>query len=101
MPAKFGLDGGMIPRTVKRMFDERSEAREEAAAETVVMEFRGRKHVVRLVNTSPSGAMVIFSLVPHIGEQVSLDLADRGQVLAMVRWVRDGRIGISFDGAPE
>jgi hypothetical protein len=65
------------------------------------MEFRGRKHVVRLVNTSPSGAMVIFPQVPHIGEQVTLQLLDRGQVFAMVRWVRDGRIGISFDGQPE
>ena len=101
MPAKFGLDGGMIPRTVKRMLDERTEAREEAAAQTAVMEFRGRKHVVRLVNTSPSGAMVIFSLVPHIGERVALQLLDRGQVFAMVRWVRDGRIGIRFDGQLE
>ena len=101
MPSKFSLDGGMIPRSVKRMFDERAEERFEASAEAATMEFRGRKHVVRLVNTSPSGAMVIFSLVPHIGEQVSFELTDRGQVFAMVRWVRDGRIGISFDGAPE
>ena len=101
MPSKFGLDGGMIPRTVKRMLDERTEERFDANAQTVEMDFRGRKHMVRLVNTSPSGAMVIFSLVPHIGEQVSLQLADRGQVFAMVRWVRDGRIGISFDGMPE
>ena len=101
MPSKFSLDGGMIPRTVKRMLDERAEERFEANAETVEMEFRGRKHMVRLVNTSPSGAMVIFSLVPHIGEQVSLELADRGEVIAMVRWVRDGRIGISFDDRPE
>ena len=101
MAAKFSLDGAMIPRTVKRMLDERSEERFPAGSGTAVMEFRGRRHVVRLVNTSPSGAMVIFPLVPHIGEQVSLELADRGQVLAMVRWVRDGRIGISFDGAPE
>jgi len=99
--SKFGLDGGMIPRTVKRMLDERTEERFDANAQTVEMEFRGRKHMVRLVNTSPSGAMVIFSLVPHIGEQVSLQLVDRGQVIAMVRWVRDGRIGISFDGEPE
>jgi hypothetical protein len=91
----------MIPRTVKRMLDERTEERFDANAQTVEMEFRGRKHMVRLVNTSPSGAMVIFSLVPHIGEQVSLQLVDRGQVIAMVRWVRDGRIGISFDGEPE
>ena len=98
MPAKFSLDGGMIPRTVKRMLDERSEERIPAATGTAVMDFRGRKHVVRLLNTSPSGAMVIFSLVPHIGEQVLLQLLDRGQVSARVRWVRDGRVGISFDG---
>ena len=101
MASKFSLDGGMIPRTVKRMLDERSEERFPAGSETVVMEFRGRKHVVRLVNTSPSGAMVIFPLVPHIGEHVSLQLLEQGQVSARVRWVRDGRIGISFDGQRE
>jgi len=51
--AKFNLDGGMIPRTVKRMLDERDEERVAAHSETAVMEYRGRKHVVRLVNTSP------------------------------------------------
>ena len=101
MAASFSLDGGMIPRTVKRRVDERLEERVPVSCRTAVMEFRGRKHVVRLVNTSPSGAMVIFPLVPHIGEQFSLQLHDRGQVDAEVRWVRDGRIGISFDGAGE
>ena len=97
MGAKFSLDGSMIPRTVKRMLDERTEERIPASSQTAVMEFRARKHVVRLVNTSSSGAMVIFSQVPHIGEEVSLQLLDRGQVYAKVRWVRDGRIGISFE----
>lgn len=97
MPGRFSLDGGMIPRSVKRMLDERTEERVEAEAETAVLEYRGRKHVIRLINTSQSGAMVIFSQVPHIGEQVSLQLLDRGQVTAKVRWVRDGRVGISFD----
>jgi hypothetical protein len=45
--------------------------------------------------------MVIFPLVPHIGEQVSLQLLGKGQVSATVRWVRDGRIGISFDDPSE
>jgi hypothetical protein len=99
--AKFSLDGGMIPRTVKRMLDERSEERFPAGPETAVMEFRGRKHEVRLVNASPSGAMVIFPLVPHIGEQVSLQLLEQGHISAKVRWVRDGRIGINFDGQLE
>lgn len=101
MATKFSLDGAMIPRTVKRMLDERSEERLPAGSGTAAMEFRGRRHVVRLVNTSPSGAMVIFPLVPHIGEQVLLQLFDRGQVAARVRWVRDGRIGINFDGQQE
>ena len=101
MAAKFSLDGAMIPRAVKRMFDERAEERFPAGSETAVMEFRRRKHVVRLVNSSPSGAMVIFPLVPHIGEQVSLQLLDRGRISAKVRWVRDGRIGINFDGQTE
>jgi len=95
------LDGGMIPRTVKRMLDERLEEREPASSETAAMSFRGRRHVVRLINTSPSGAMVIFPLVPHIGEQVSLQLIGKGQVSATVRWVRDGRIGVSFDAPSE
>ncbi|MEO8175713.1 MAG: PilZ domain-containing protein [Sphingomicrobium sp.] len=98
MKSKFSLDGGLISRSVKRMLDERGEERVTELSTTGVMEFRGQKHVVRLVNTSPSGAMVIFSKVPHIGEQVSLQLLDRGHVTAKVRWVRDGRIGISLDG---
>ena len=101
MAARYSLDGGMIPRTVKRMLDERAEDRQPANSATAAMDFRGRRHVVRLINTSPSGAMVIFSQVPHIGEQVSLQLLDRGQVSATVRWVRDGRIGINFDDPVE
>ena len=101
MSAKYSLDGGMIPRTVKRMLDERAEERLPADSATAAMDFRHRRHVVRLINTSRSGAMVIFPQVPHIGEQVSLQLLGKGQVSATVRWVRDGRIGISFDDPVE
>ena len=38
------------------------------------------EHEVRLVNLSPSGAMVIFSLIPNIGEPISLMLNGRGRV---------------------
>jgi hypothetical protein len=97
----FNLDGGMIPRAVKRSVDERLEERHAAASGTAVLEFRGRNHVVRLINLSGSGAMVIFPYVPHIGEKLRLQLLDRGQVSAQVRWVRDGRIGLSFAAAAE
>ena len=72
MPGKFGLDGGMIPRTVKRMFDERSEARVPVGSATAVMEIRGRRHVVRLVNASSSGAMIVCPLEPYIDEPLIL-----------------------------
>ena len=95
MGAKFSLDGGMIPRTVKRMFDERGEER-IAESQTAVLQHRGRKHVVRLVNLSSSGAMVIFPLMPHIGEQIMLQLLGRDPIEGHVKWVRDGRIGVNF-----
>lgn len=96
MASGFTLDGGMIPRNAQRRLDERGEVRRPAASATAVLDFRDRKHVVRLVNVSASGAMVIFPYVPHIGEQVGLQLLDHGQVSAQVRWVKDGRIGLSF-----
>jgi hypothetical protein len=91
------LDGGMIPRTAQRTIDERAEARHAALSSTAVLEFRGRKHVVRLVNISSSGAMVIFPHMPNIGERLLIQLLDRGVVSSQVRWVKDGRIGLSFD----
>ena len=96
MASGFFLDGTMIPRSERRTLDERSELRAAAVSNTAVLEVRGRKHVVQLVNISPSGAMVLFPHVPNIGERIPLQLLERGVVIAQVRWVRDGRIGLSF-----
>ena len=96
MASGFFLDGGMIPRSERRSIDERLEERLPAVSSTGVMDFRGRNHVVRLLNLSSSGAMVIFPYVPHIGEKLRLQLLDRGQLTAQVMWVKDGRIGLSF-----
>jgi hypothetical protein len=94
--SSYFLDGSMIPRSQARSIDERAEVRHVSLSSTAVLEFRGRKHVVRLVNVSPSGAMVIFPHAPNIGERLPLQILDRGIVSAQVRWVRDGRIGLSF-----
>lgn len=96
MASSFLLDGGMMPHSETRSIDERAEVRIPAVAGTAVMEFRGRKHVVRLVNVSGCGAMVLFPHIPNIGERLPLQLLDRGSVSAQVRWVKDGRIGLSF-----
>ncbi len=92
----FKLDGGMIPRTVKRMFDQRVEARSDALRQSAVLSFRSEPHIVELVNMSPSGAMIHFNKTPRIGESVTLQLVDRRPISGHVRWVRDGCVGINF-----
>jgi len=94
--SSFTLDGSMIPRQERRTIDERQEPRRAALSNTGVLEFRGRKHVIQLINVSKSGAMVVFPHVPNIGERLPLQLLDHGFVSAQVRWVKDGRIGLSF-----
>ena len=101
MAPGFFLDGSMIERSSARRIDERAEARVPPASETAVLDYRGRRHVVRMGNVSDGGAMVSFALVPNIGEEVVLQLLDRGRVAAQVRWVRDGRIGLAFSGGGE
>ncbi len=96
MSSRFQLHGSMIPRSVKRMFDERAEERLEAESQTAVLSFRGRNHIVGLVNLSSSGAMLRFSGDAHIGESVALQLLDRGTIDGQVRWLRDGRMGVYF-----
>ena len=96
MASSYFLDGSMIPRTESRSIDERTEVRHPSVSNTAVLEFRGRKHVIRLLNVSPSGAMVVFPHTPNIGKRLLIQLLDRGALWAQVRWVKDGRIGVSF-----
>jgi len=96
MSSRFQLHGNMIPRTVKRVFDQRSEERIDAESNAAVLSLRGRNHVVTLVNLSRSGAMIRFAGDAHIGESVSLQLLDRGTIAGQVRWLRDGRMGVYF-----
>ena len=96
MSDRFQLHGAMIPRSVRRMFDERSEDRIETGSQTGVLTLRGKNHVVQLVNLSRSGAMVRCAADAHIGENASLQLLDRGTIDGEVRWLSDGRMGIGF-----
>jgi hypothetical protein len=95
MASKY-LDGAMVARSVSRACDHRNEPRSEAGSATATIVLRGRRHTVPLVNVSRSGAMVILSLIPHIGETISVQLVGRAPVVGTVCWVRDGKIGITF-----
>jgi len=87
----------MIPRSVTRLWDQREEPRVEPDEDHAVLDHRGRRHAVKVVNLSSAGAMIAFASIPHIGERVRLQLFGREPVTGFVRWVRDGRVGINFD----
>ena len=97
MSSRFHLHGDMIPRAVKRIFDQRSEERVAASTQTAALTIRGRNHLVPLINASSSGVMIRFAGDAHIGESVSVQLLDRGSIAGQVRWLRDGRMGVYFD----
>jgi len=96
MSSENGLSGKMILQRVKRWFDQRAERRKSIAGVRAKLEWRGRSLEVGLANLSASGAMVICSEVPHVGERVSLLLPDRPTAPGDVSWVRDGQVGIHF-----
>lgn len=90
------LEGTMVPRRVTRLYDQRREPR---ATITVLgeLECRGTACAVRTANLSASGAMIEYAAVLHIGECVALTLPGEAPRQAIVRWVRNGRIGLHFD----
>ena len=81
---------------IRRLLDERGEERMPLGSQTAMLDHQGRRHVVRLVNLSPSGAMVAFHGDLAEDDAVTLHLLDHGPVTGQVRWSRDGRLGINF-----
>ena len=84
---------------LRRLLDQRAEQRDASEIQTAVLNHRGSRHVVRVANLSLSGAMIAFTGDLAEGDEVSLQLLDHGAVAAQVRWIRDGRVGVSFDGS--
>lgn len=94
----FSLTGAMIPRHVRRMFEQRVEPRVEPDTSTAMLCWRGRTTQVRIGNISSAGVMLWLDESPHIGERVSVQMVDQQALPGQVRWVRDGRVGINFTG---
>lgn len=88
-----GLGDGL-----RRLLNGRAEERIDTESQTAVLNHRGHRHVVRVANISASGAMIVFSGDLAAGDELMLQLLDRGSVTGQARWVRDGRVGVSFNG---
>lgn len=81
---------------LRRLLDQRDEERSESGSQTAVLSHQGSRHVVGMVNLSSAGAMLRFRGDLAEGDEVLLQLLDHGAVKGQVRWIRDGRVGVSF-----
>lgn len=88
---------GWVER-LKRLIDTRREPR-LASAQNARLTVAGKEHQVRLLDISPSGAMIGFGDPLDAGENVIIHVLDREPLRGQVRWSREGRVGIGFETA--
>jgi len=87
-----------ISANIRRLLDQRGEKRNEAESQTAILTHLGNRHDVALINLSSAGAMIVFDGDLTEGDEVGIQLLDHGLVSGHVRWIRDGRVGVSFAG---
>ena len=91
-----GLTKIAIKRQEARVTNQRLEDRLRGIVESTNIVFRRRRQSVEVVNVSSRGAMIRAGIEPRIGEKIDLLFDDRNRTKCIVRWVREGRIGLEF-----
>jgi hypothetical protein len=91
-----GLAKVAIKRQEARVTDQRLEDRLRGIVESTTMIFRRRRQDVAVVNVSSRGAMIRGDLDPRIGEKIELLFDGKNRTKCIVRWVREGRVGLEF-----
>jgi hypothetical protein len=91
-----GLAALHIPREERRATDQRGEDRHWGVVDRAILIFRRKKLLVRVVNISSGGIMIEADLVPRIGEAVAIEFEGFDRVQGVVRWVKQGRIGLDL-----
>jgi hypothetical protein len=85
-----------VKRQETRITNQRCEDRLRDIIEETVMIFRRKKVPVRVVNVSSRGAMVQSDVEARIGEKIDLLFTEKNKTKCVVRWMREGRIGVEF-----
>lgn len=87
-----------VKRTESRTTNQREGDRLPGVIATTTLTYGRHKHDARVVNLSSDGAMVELDLDVRIGDRVGISLGDGSDGKCIVRWIREGRIGLEFDG---
>ena len=90
------LAGDLIPRMQRRLIDQRSEDRHGGIVERAAIMFRSQEYIVPVINISSRGTMIECDIMPRIGETVLIQFENCTPIQGFVRWVRGGRLGLSF-----
>jgi hypothetical protein len=91
-----GLTKVAIKRQEARVTDQRLEDRLRGIVESTTIVFRRRRSDVAVVNVSSRGAMIRGEIDPRIGEKIELLFDGKTRTKCIVRWVREGRVGVEF-----
>ena len=91
-----GLSKIAIKRQEARVTDQRLEDRLPGIVESTTVVFRRRRQDVGVVNVSSRGAMIRGEIDPRIGEKIDILFDGKTRTKCIVRWVREGRVGVEF-----
>lgn len=91
-----GLVSVLIPRSERRSTNQRREERYRGIVDRASLMFRGKTLLAKVVNISESGLMIEATIEPRIGEELAIAFEGFKPLTGVVRWVRDGRIGLDL-----
>jgi hypothetical protein len=84
-----------VSRSTARSVDQRGDSRRDSE-ESVAMGFRGEEVGAALINISVKGAKIRAEIDPVIGEPLELTFPGGERIDGVVRWVREGCVGVEF-----
>jgi len=87
-----------IRREESRLTDHRCEDRQGGVIDSTTLHYRRRAYDARVINLSSHGAMVACGAEPAIGARIEIELGEAERGECIVRWLREGRIGLEFAG---
>lgn len=85
-----------VSRETRRLSNGRGEDRHRLSDEHARISWNGADFDVELINLSGGGAMVAGDFEPLLWDRVDLNLGNHGTIECVVRWIREGRIGLEF-----
>ncbi len=90
------LDSIPLRRESRDRRNSRTEDRHRLVSERAKVTHNGSDHEVELINLSGGGAMISGPLEPMLWDRLDLHLGNHGSIECVVRWIRDGNIGLEF-----